>query len=172
MLLLERKGLEKKFWTLCSEIAEREGMRLYDLNYIAGQNLLRLFIINPETKTAVIEECARVDHALTEPIEQLEWMPEVLNLEVSSPGIYRQLRTIEHFRESLNSPVSVVIRGSLDSGLNPTLEAGQLKEKRFSGLLTKVENDFFQLKTPGEEEVNILFEQFKKANIDPEIDQL
>ena len=72
----ERIGLEKKFFLLCDPVVQEAGYRLYDLEYITGQKLLRLFIQDPRTGSALIEDCVKVDHALSEPFEKEDWIPE------------------------------------------------------------------------------------------------
>ncbi|MDH4467478.1 MAG: hypothetical protein QE271_05415 [Bacteriovoracaceae bacterium] len=84
-------------------------LKLYDLEYQTGSALLRLFIINPETLTAEMPDCVRVDHALTEPL-QADWIPEGITLEVSSPGIYRSLRTPWHFEMSVGRRIKLRVR--------------------------------------------------------------
>lgn len=109
----ERIGLEKKFFLLCDPVVQEAGYRLYDLEYITGQKLLRLYIQDPRTGSALIEDCVKVDHALSEPFEKEDWIPEEITLEVSSPGVYRHIANLDHFKMSLGEMVAVVIMGQL-----------------------------------------------------------
>ena len=56
-IVKNRIGVEKKFWELCLSVVQEQGLALYDLEFLPGQKLLRLYIMNPETKSAVIEDC-------------------------------------------------------------------------------------------------------------------
>src|SRR5690606_32231730 len=109
----ERSGLEKKFFLMCEPVVQEAGYRLYDLEYITSQKLLRLYIQDPRTGSALIDDCVKVDHALTEPFEKETWIPEDVVLEVSSPGVYRHLANLEHFQMSIGEIIAVVIMGQL-----------------------------------------------------------
>jgi ribosome maturation factor RimP len=100
--------LEQKFILLCEEVVSNEGLELYDLEFLEAQGLLRLYIQNPESKAAVIEDCVRIDHAMTDHVENLEWMPNSLTLEVSSPGVYRGLRTKKHYEAVIGEQIEIV----------------------------------------------------------------
>ncbi len=172
-MVIERKGLEKKFFELVEGVVQGEGYTLYDLEYLAPQKLLRLYIMNPETQTAVIEDCVQVDRALTEPFEKNDWIPEDVVLEVSSPGIYRKLRSREHFEWSLEQRISLKYRGDLDFGEEQKNKA--LKGQNLIGFLKGVNGDGdFELtvEVPLKDKtinVNIDSKQLVKANCEPEL---
>ena len=88
-------------------------MRVYELDYLSGQSSLRLYIMNPESKTAVIEDCIKIDRALTPYIDQESWMPQELILEVSSPGLFRDLRQAWHFNISSGERIQVLLKKNL-----------------------------------------------------------
>ena len=113
-----REGIEKKFFEMCLECVEAQGLELYDLEYIKGQKTLRLFIMNKETKTANLDDCILVDRSLTPYFEENTWIPEDVTLEVSSPGIYKKLRLKEHFEMVLGERVKLKFRGNLE-GVDP-----------------------------------------------------
>ncbi|MBP9673975.1 MAG: hypothetical protein KBD63_02685 [Bacteriovoracaceae bacterium] len=60
-----RNELEQKFFELCNLVVQEQGLCLYDLFYNASSALLRLFIMNKKTGTALIEDCVKVDSALS-----------------------------------------------------------------------------------------------------------
>lgn len=93
----EYLGIEKKFFELCEKGMESDNLNLYDLEYLPRNKTLRLFIMDPKTQTALIEDCVRVDKAFDQWIENIDWIPDDLVLEVSSPGVYRKLKTRGHF---------------------------------------------------------------------------
>ena len=90
-------------------------LEIYDLEYLSGQSILRIYVQDPKTKSAVIEDCIKLDHALTEHIEDLEWMPGELTLEVSSPGMFRDLRCKDHFDAVAGEMVELVLFKDFDS---------------------------------------------------------
>ncbi|MCB9091043.1 MAG: hypothetical protein H6621_11630 [Halobacteriovoraceae bacterium] len=111
---VKRTGLEQKFFELCYPVVAELNYTLYDMDYLNGQKLLRLFIMDDKTQTAVIEDCVKVDRELTPFFENNEWIPEDIVLEVSSPGLYRKLRTLQHFEWSIGERIAVKYRGELE----------------------------------------------------------
>lgn len=107
---LEVKSVtERKYWQLCQPVVRSESLELFDLEFNPRSSLLRLYIYNPATKTAIIEECARVDQALTPVFESEEnsWIPESLILEVSSPGLTRKLKWPYQYNFAIGERVSL-----------------------------------------------------------------
>jgi ribosome maturation factor RimP len=165
------QGLELKFNELCRPVVESCGLKLYFLEYQPTNKLLRLFVMDPKTQSAVIDDCVKVDHALSEPFMNSDWIPEGVILEVSSPGIYRPLSMIEHFKISLGQMVSMTIMGQLPLELNKNLKPALAKQKKFRGSLLSVDEDQVEL---GVEElkVTIPFSIIKKAQLDPDFESL
>ena len=182
----ERKGLEKKFYELCFPVVTELGYELYDLQYLAGGQTLRLFIENPETKTAVLDDCAAVDRALSEPIDHAEWVPESLVLEVSSPGLFRPLRTLEHFERTIGENICLHLNQKLELLLEASsrseaksieLPKKMKSEKKLIANLVNVVEDGLEVRldTGKDREsdnsiVWIGFENIKKANLETNID--
>ena len=164
----ERIGLEKKFYLMCEPVVVEAGYRLYDLEYISTQKLLRIYIQNPLTGSAVIEDCVKVDNALTPSFESLDWIPEDVVLEVSSPGVYRHVSTMEHFRLSKGEMLSVVITGQLTEDQTSGAPKGIKGEKKFRGKLIEVEQDDFTLEVKNYP-LKITYKQVKKVNLDPDL---
>lgn len=163
---IERTGLEKSFYEMCNKVVVEKGYELYDMDYVKGQKTLRLFIMDKKTQSAVIEDCILVDKALSPSFEENEWIPEDIILEVSSPGVYRRLRTKEHFELSLEKRIQIKYRGELDL-CDDLKKEKELKNKILEGYLKAV--------TSKEEELilNIDVELKKKTvNIDININKI
>jgi ribosome maturation factor RimP len=163
-------GLEAKFLELATQIVEENGYDLYDLDYIPGNQTLRVFIQNRETKTADLNDCVTIDRAFSEPVDTLEWMPSELILEVSSPGVYRKLKTRPHFDSAIGETIAVVIRGKIDEAKNQ-VKPGLLKQKKFRGELLESKEDEIIIDVD-DEQIIIDKELIKKANVDPDFSDL
>lgn len=163
----DRKGLEEKFYNICKTVTDELGYTIYDMDYIQGSSTVRLFIMDPETKTAVIEDCIKVDRAMSEYFEA-DWVPEDVVLEVSSPGVYRTLKTVDNFKAALGELISCTISGNLKpealEGAPKTVKNG----KSFRGVLKEFNNTNIILEIDGFN-LALDIEQIKKANLDPEI---
>ncbi len=165
----ERQGLEKRFFELSVKVVSDLGLKLYDMDYFPGNGEWRIFIYNEGTDTAVIEDCVRVDKALTPYVEESEWMPENLTLQVSSPGIDRSLRTRVHFERVLGKCVKLVLVKRLGSDLFPGLPKSLKGEKKVVAKLVSLNDDGLTLSYRDEFNFTLGFSDIKKANQEPEL---
>ena len=99
---------EQKYTELAMKIVAECDLELYDLEFVQGSSTLRVFIRDPKTNTAEIDDCVKVDRAFSPYCEDLEWIPDNFILEVSSPGVYRSLKRLDHFEAE--SEVLLVVR--------------------------------------------------------------
>jgi len=91
-------------WNRISSLLDSMGYELIHLEVHMGrQKILRLFIEHNEWSRGGIgiEDCARVSRALDEPLDQMAEVEDLFHgayeLEVSSPGVDRPLRTLRDF---------------------------------------------------------------------------
>jgi ribosome maturation factor RimP len=164
----ERSGLERKFYLMCEPVVQEAGYRLYDLEYVATQKLLRLYIQDPRTGSALIEDCIKVDHALSPAFESETWIPEDVVLEVSSPGVYRHLSNLEHFKMTIGEIIAVVIVGQLSEEQAKDAPKGIKGEKKFRGTLIENSSDGFTMEVKGFP-LKLTYKQVKKVNLDPDL---
>lgn len=165
-----KSGLEAKFFELCDKLVSENDLSLYDLDYISSSHTLRVFIMNPETQSAVVEDCIKIDHALTPYVEEADWMPEELTVEVSSPGIFRALKTTEHFEWSVGERISVTVMGNLASEIEESLPKSLKGQKKFTGELDSVNESNIELNVEDKNKkilVPIEFSLIKKAQLEP-----
>ena len=77
-----------------------KGLRVYDVVYIkeAGDKVLRVFVDKADGYVS-IDECEDVSRWLSDELDRVDLIKEAYVLEVSSPGIERQLKYDWHFNE-------------------------------------------------------------------------
>ncbi|MBT3236133.1 MAG: hypothetical protein HN353_09305 [Bdellovibrionales bacterium] len=154
----ERSELERKFYDLCLKVVNTVGIDLYDLEFVERSQLLRIFVIDPQSKSATLDDCVKVDRALTPHIEEEDWMPDTLTLEVSSPGIYRNLRSRQHFELSIGERVSIILfRKSEELG------------REVVGVLRVIEENSLLLESDNKGMLTIEIENIKKAKLMPKL---
>ncbi len=92
---------------LVRPIIEAMGLTLWDVRYVKEGAVwyLRIFIDKDEGVT--IEDCEAVTRAVNDPLDRLDPIEGSYCLEVSSPGIERELVTDEHFDRFLGAPVMI-----------------------------------------------------------------
>ncbi|MDH3481899.1 MAG: ribosome maturation factor RimP [Gammaproteobacteria bacterium] len=99
---------------LLAPTVERLGYELADLEVrLGGKNgLVRLFIDSPEG--IGLDDCAKVSRAVSALLDVEDPVPGNYNLEVSSPGLDRKLRKVEHFQRFIGQTVKVKLRFPLE----------------------------------------------------------
>lgn len=170
ILDVELKGLEKKFYELSQEVVSEAGYYLYDMEYIKGSKTLRVYIMNKETKTAVIEDCVAVDRAFSEPMEAGDWIPDDIVLEVSSPGMFRKIKTKEHFELSKGERILVLLNkkfGELFEG--ESFDKKTANAKKILCVLNDVGDDFIEVNLDSEFDLKLNLNDINKVALEPEV---
>lgn len=145
------------------------------------QKVLRIFIDHLSPGQGIgIEDCVKVSRALDEPLETnaevAELLPGNYELEVSSPGINRPLRTPEDFKAYAESRVRIhTFRPLSRTELNNAEYFDRHpKQKNFLGILKGVREGqvLLSVLSTGEENpvLTLPFPLISKANLEPEID--
>lgn len=152
--------LEAKLFDLTKEVlATTENLELYDMEYIKGSKTLRVYVCDKETKNAVIEDCVLVDRAFTPFVEEADWVPDDFVLEVSSPGVYRNLKTQEHFELALGENIQLKLK--------PGLAKNYANKKVLGGKLIEFNEEKIKLNSE-DKDLEIPFADIAKANLDPD----
>ena len=148
---------DDKIWSFVSSIVMDEGLCLYDLMR-PRQDSLRVFVDKPKleegkrgsgvTSGECSNVCKRLRHSLVVEGEGLGLTSEP-ELEVSSPGLERELRLPVHFDNAV--------------GLNVKVTA---KDKYISGLLEAFSDETLCiLESASKEAEKVLFNEVKKAQV-------
>ncbi len=88
-------------------IVENMGLTLWNVCFVkeGSEYYLRIFIDKDEGVT--IDDCENVTRAIDEPLDRLDPIEQNYILEVSSPGVERELILDWHFDRYLGAPVMV-----------------------------------------------------------------
>lgn len=151
-----KKEYELKTEEILIPIAEKNGLSIYDVEYVkeGSEWYLRAYIDKPEGVT--IDDCENVSRELSAQLDQEDYIAEAYILEVSSPGLGRQLKKDRHFANSLNQEVEVKLFEALDG------------QKEFAGMLKSYDKDTITItENEGKE---ITFERTKIAVVRLAID--
>jgi ribosome maturation factor RimP len=99
---------QDKLTHLASEIAQREGCELYDLEVVGGGGNRVVRITIDREPGVSIDDCANVSRGLNLILDVEDLIPGgAYQLEVSSPGIERALRTPRHYQRAIGQRVQV-----------------------------------------------------------------
>ncbi len=125
----KKDDIEKKTEALLTPIAEANGVRIYDVEYVkeAGEWYLRAYI--DKDGGVNINECVDVSHALSDALDVDDFIEDAYTLEVSSPGLGRQLKKDRHFAYCIGQDVELKLFKPRDG------------VKEFAGTLKAFDND-------------------------------
>ncbi|MDF2943761.1 MAG: rimP [Herbinix sp.] len=134
---------ELKTEKLLEPILAANHFELYDVEYVkeGGNWYLRAYIDKENGFT--VDDCVLVSRALSDLLDKHDFITDSYVLEVSSPGLGRQLKRDKHFEKSIGEEVEIKLFKAVN------------KQKEFVGVLVA-----FDLKT-----ITIEFEDNSKMEI-------
>lgn len=144
----KREDYEAKAEKLVAPIIEQNEFSLYDVEYVkeAGTYYLRIYIDKPGGIT--IDDCELVSRAFSDILDQNDFIPEAYIMEVSSPGLGRQLKKDRHFENSLGEEVELKLFKSVNGS------------KEHVGILASYDKETITIEV-GED----VFESYNRADI-------
>ena len=119
-------SIEEKVTNLVEPIIEKIGYELYDVEYAKeGKNyFLRIFI--DSEKGIDLNDCEKVNDAITDILDTENYIKDQYFLEISSPGIERILRKDKHLEKNIGTDINVKLFKKDENGKKEYL--GKLKE--------------------------------------------
>lgn len=136
-------NIEEKVEKLVEPIIEKIGYELYDVEYAKeGKNyFLRIFIDNE--KGIDLNDCEKVNDAITDILDEENYIKEQYFLEVSSPGIERILRKNKHLKQNIGQQINVKLFKKDENGVKEYL--GKLKEFDDSKIVIEQDENEIQI---------------------------
>lgn len=121
--MAKREVYEQKTEALLKPLMEQNQFELVDVEFVkeAGTWFLRAYIDKPGGIT--IDDCETVSRALSDQLDEENFIEETYILEVSSPGLGRPLKKDKDFERSLGESVEVRLFKAVE------------KQKEFTGIL-------------------------------------
>ena len=124
-----REEYEAKTEKLLESIARANQVSIYDVEYVkeGSDYYLRAYIDKPGGVN--IQDCENVSRALSDVLDEEDFIPDAYILEISSPGLGRTLKKDKHLRASIGQEVEIKLYQAID------------KCKEFSGILESFDED-------------------------------
>ena len=122
--------LEKKVKEIIKPIIENLGYSIYDVIYQkeGKDNYLRIFIDKPSG--IGLNDCELVNNSITDILDEKDYIKTAYYLEISSPGVERNLRRKEQFIANINKEIEIHLFKPLDG------------KKQIKGLLKQYVEDY------------------------------
>ncbi|MEM9384596.1 MAG: ribosome maturation factor RimP [Pseudomonadota bacterium] len=118
---------------LLEPAVESIGFELLDVEYtqVGSRNTLRLFIDKPEGIT--VDDCGDVSRHVSATLDVEDPITDAYDLEVSSPGERRPLRTASHFQRAIGERIRVELGVGLEG------------RRRFTGIVESADEQTIAL---------------------------
>ena len=136
--------IEEKIEELVTKPITDLGYRVYDVMYVkeGKDNYLRIFIDKDEGIS--LNDCEKVNDAITDMLDEADLIKDQYFLEISSPGVERNIRKDKHFEESIGKEVNIKLFKPLDN-----------KEKEITGILKSFDKDNINIELDDKSEITI-----------------
>ena len=139
---MSKKNYEQRTEELLEPIAASAGVSIYDVEYVkeGTEWYLRAYIDKPEGVNIV--DCEKVSRALSDRLDEEDFIADAYILEVSSPGLGRKLTKDKHLQTGIGKEVELKTYKPIE------------KQKDFTGVLTAFDKDTITIEADdGEEKV-------------------
>lgn len=138
---------ETKTEEILIPIVQECGVEIYDVEYVKEGSdwYLRAYI--DKEGGVDINDCEKVNRALSAKMDEYDFIDDAYILEVSSPGLGRILKKEKHFMKSMGEEVEVKLYKAIE------------KEKQFVGILKSYQDGNIVIETDKKEM------EFQKADI-------
>ena len=124
-------------WELAAPIAEKLGLSIWDVRFQKEGAAWYLRIIIDKEGGVSIDDCVDMHHAIDAPLDELDPIEQSYTLQVSSPGIERELVRDEHFAGDIGAGVKIKLHAAVDGS------------KELSGILKDYEDGVITLAREG-----------------------
>lgn len=126
---------EKKVYSLVKPIIEELGYRVYDVIYEkeGTNNYLRIFIDKDDGISII--DCENVNNAITDILDEKDYIKNSYMLEVSSPGLERIIRSDEHLSQNIGKEIEIHTFSTIEES----------NTKKITGILEKFDEQAIYL---------------------------
>lgn len=155
--IMQFSGTAQKVYDIVKPFADELGLDIWDIRYVKEGSAWFLRIFIDKFDGIDIDDCENLSRAIDEPLDKADPIKESYYLEVSSPGLGRELTRPEHFDMLAGEEVTVKLIRPRDG------------EKEFIGVLGGYDNGAVTLCIDGEE---ITFEksEISKVKLNDDLD--
>lgn len=131
--MTRRETYEAKTEELLQPLVDAHGFELVDVEYVkeAGNWYLRAYIDKPGG--IAVDDCEVISRALSDKLDEEDYIEDSYILEVSSPGLGRPLKKDKDFQRSIGKEIEVRTFRAID------------KQKEFIGILKEFNKDSFTI---------------------------
>lgn len=151
------EAIRKKITELADSTADGYGLQIAGID-LAGSSrklILRVFIDREDGVT--LDDCERFSRALSAVLDVEDLIQASYILEVSSPGLNKQLKGVKDFEKNIGKLIRIITNQDIN------------KQNFFVGRIIEVKNENVKLLIDNKIEIVIHFDQISKARLEIEL---
>lgn len=135
--MARREEYVEKTEALLTPVTDGLGFELVDVEYVkeGSDFYLRAYIDKPGGIT--IDDCETVSRKLSDLLDEHDFIEDAYILEVSSPGLGRQLKKEKDYKRSIGQSVDIKLYKAMDGA------------KEYTGILTAYDDTSFTIESEG-----------------------
>lgn len=154
---MAREDISEKIKDILDDYLKANDLDLYRIVYKKeGKDwILRVFLDKPidsDNEYVSIDECESVNRFLSDKLDEYDFIDRSYKLEVSSPGLDRELITDSDYKRFVGREIEVKTYEQING------------VKNFSGILISRENDIVKIKLD-DKEIELPIEKISKINL-------
>ena len=143
---------EKELETLLKPTVEQLGYELYDVEFLKeGSDWFLRIYIDSKNKKIDLDDCEKVSNVVGDILDEKDPISTSYNLEVSSCGLERHLREIEHFKQAIGENAEINLFKQQDGS------------KSYIGKIINVTDEAVVILDDSENEISIPFSNVSSA---------
>ena len=141
-------------WEIAEPVAEQLGLEIWDIRFVKEGTdwFLRIFI--DKEGGVNINDCENLSRAVDAPLDEADFIEQAYYLEVSSPGLNRELTKDRHFEQMMGESILVKLYKAVNGS------------KELCGVLTEKTDETLTLTPVGEEPVTLSVSDIASVRLD------
>ena len=136
-------NIEEKIENRVSGIIQNLGYNLYDVQYAKeGKDYFLRIFIEKENGEIDLNDCEKVNNAITDVLDEDDYIKEQYFLEVSSTGVEKMIRKEKHLKENIGNLITIKLFKPVDGKKE---YVGKLKDFNDNTLIIEIEDTDLEL---------------------------
>ena len=154
---MRREALLNKVEELAERAAEAEDVELVDLVISRGKKRSKIFLAIDQPEGISHDECAAVSRRLSVLLDVADFFEGRYVLEVSSPGLDRELKKPSDIHRSIGKRIKLTLYEEID------------KRRKMIGRLLNFDEKYVKVECSDSEIITVPLEIIKKIQLEPDV---
>lgn len=112
---MAERNIEQRVYELIEKKIQELGYELYDVEYLKEGKEYHLCIYIEKNGIMEIADCEKVNNAIEPILDDVDLIKEQYFLEVSSSGLEKKLRKLEHYEKQIGNKIEVKLFTKIDN---------------------------------------------------------